>query len=311
MKILISSRSFGKKDISAIGMLKNHGLEPILNPYGRKLNENELIDLIDNETIGLIAGTENITSRIMKHAVSLKVISRYGVGLDNVDLESAKRCGIIVKNTPEAPSQAVAELALGLILDLSRQISKMNHDVKSDQWRPIMGNLVSGKTIGIVGLGIIGKKLVGLLESFHGNILVCDPYPDNKFIKQHKLKLVSLKELIKKSDIISLHVSLTDKTRDIIDKKELSSMKQNVIIINTARGGLINEEALVDALEKKTIGSAAIDAFEKEPYDGRLKEFENVLLTPHVGSYAKESREKMEFETVENLLNALKEVKMI
>ena len=144
MKILISSRSFGNVDLSAIEILKNEGLKPILNPYGRKLTEKELIELLDG-VIGVIAGTEKITSKVMEYARSLKVISRYGMGLDNVDLETAKHFGIIVKNTPEAPSQAVAELTLCLILNLSRKISEMDQGIKSDQWKPIKGYLVSEK----------------------------------------------------------------------------------------------------------------------------------------------------------------------
>lgn len=310
MKVLISSRSFGNVDSDAIEILKNEGLEPVLNPYGRKLTENELIELLD-DVIGIIAGTEKITSKVMEHARSLRVISRYGMGLDNVDLEAAKHFGIVVKNTPEAPSQAVAELALGLILNLSRRISEMDQDIKSDQWKPMKGYLVSEKTIGIIGLGRIGKKLTKLIEPFDVNILAYEPNPDSQFIKQHNIKSVSFKELISESDIISLHIPLTDETRNIIGKKELPFMKKNVLIINTARGGLINEGALVNALVQKTIGGVAIDAFEKEPYKGKLKEFNNVILTPHIGSYTKETRKKMELETVKNLINALKEVNII
>ena len=310
MKILISSRSFGKNSLDAIEMLKEQDLEPIFNPYNRKLTEDELLELIDG-SIGIIAGTEKITGKIMKEAKSLKVISRYGIGLDNIDLNTAKKLGIIVKNTPEAPSQAVAELTVGLIFSALRRINQSDQNVKSGQWKQIIGNLIYGKNIGVIGLGRIGKKLSILLEPFQVNILACEPNPDKQFISKHNIKLVSFKEIISKSDIVSLHLPLTDETRNIIGKNELLLMKKEVIIINTSRGGLIDENALIDALENNKIAGAAIDVFEVEPYNGKLKEFNNVILTPHIGSYTKETRAQMELETVQNLITGLREVKIL
>lgn len=310
MKVLISSRSFGNVDSRAIKLLKDSGLEPILNPYGRVLSEDELI-VLSKDVIGIIAGTEKITRKVIEHAKSLKVISRYGIGLDNIDLKASKERKIIVCNTPDAPVQAVAEITLALILNLLRGICEINRDIRSNVWKTRMGNLLEGKRMGIIGLGRIGKRLAELIEQFNVDILAYETKPDNNFIKQHDIKLVPLKKLISESDIISLHIPLTDENKNIIGKKELSIMKKNVLIINTARGGLINEEALIDALDRKAIGGVAIDAFEVEPYKGRLLEFNNVILTPHIGSYTIETRMKMEIETVENMTNSLKEAKFI
>ena len=310
MKVLISSRSFGNFDSEAINLLKNAGLEPVLNPYGRILVEDELIAL-SKDAVGIIAGTEKITRKVIEHAKSLKVISRYGIGVDNIDLKASKERKIIVCNTPEAPIQAVAELTIALILNLLRRICEIDRDFHSNVWRAQMGNLLEGKKIGVIGLGRIGKRLVELIEPFDVGILTYEIKTDDKFIKRHNIELVSLEELISESDIISLHIPLTDENKNIIGKKELSIMKKNVLIINTARGGLIDEKALIDALEMKSIGGVAIDAFEVEPYKGRLLEFNNVILTPHIGSYTKETRKKMEIETVENMINALKKVNMI
>jgi D-3-phosphoglycerate dehydrogenase / 2-oxoglutarate reductase len=310
MKVLISSRSFGNVDSEAIKLLKDAGLEPVLNPYGRVLDEDELIAL-SKDTVGIIAGTEKITREVIEHAKSLKVISRYGIGLDNIDLGATKERKIIVCNTPDVPVQAVAELTITLILNLLRRVCKMDREIRSNVWKARMGNLLEEKKIGIIGLGRIGKRLAVLIEPFNVDILAYETKPDNKFIKRHNIKLVPLEELMSESDIISLHVPLTDETRNIIGKKELSIMKKNVLIINTARGGLIDENALIDALEIKSIGGVAIDAFEVEPYKGRLLEFNNVILTPHIGSYTTETRKKMEIETVENMINALREVNII
>lgn len=310
MKILVSSRSFGKIDSGAIKLLKDNGLEPVLNPHGRKLNEEELLNLLD-DVVGIIAGTEEITGKIISNSDKLKVISRYGVGMDNVDLKTARRMGVLVYNTPEAPTVAVAELTLSLMLNLLKKISKVDRKIRDNLWKPEIGNLLSGKTIGIVGLGRIGKKLVQFLEPFGVKLLVYEINPDINFVSDYKIDLVPLKTLISRSDIISLHIPLTKQTRHIIGKKELTAMKENAILINTARGGLIDEEALYNSLRDNEIAGAAVDAFEEEPYTGKLKRLDNVILTPHIGTYTVETRKQMEIEAVNNLIHGLKEVKVL
>ncbi|PWB52468.1 MAG: hydroxyacid dehydrogenase [Candidatus Methanoperedenaceae archaeon] len=307
MKILISSASFGKINRDPLKILEDAGYTPILNPYGRKLEFGEFIELIKDAS-GLIAGTEKVTAEILEKAPLLKVISRYGVGVDNIDLEAAKKMGIIVKSTPEAPSQAVAELTLALMLDISRRTSEADRNVRNNKWTQLMGRLISGKTLGIIGLGRIGKKLVKLVQPFEMKIYAFEPYPDKDFVLSNNIILVPFHEVLKVSDIISLHLPLSDKTFHMIAKKELSLMKKDAIIINSSRGSLVDENALISALRNRTIGGAAIDTFEQEPYKGDLIGFENVLLTCHMGSAAQETRKLMEIETVNNLLDALKEV---
>ena len=308
MEILISSSSFGKVDGSAIETLKKAGFTVVLNPYNRKPTEDELIELVEKDVVGLIAGTEKITERVMQNAKSLKIISRYGVGLDNIDLEAAKRRGIIICTTTDAPTQAVVELTLALILNLYRRIGEVDRILRSGKWNPLLGRLLFGKTLGIIGLGRIGKALVKLVQPFELKIIAHEPYPDSEFISTYGIKLTALEKVLSESDIISLHAPLTEETYHLIGKKELALMKHDAIIVNTARGSLINEEALIEALEKEIIGGATLDVFEAEPYSGKLKNFDKVILTPHIGTYAKETRIRMEREAVENLLNALKEV---
>lgn len=310
MKVLISSRSFGKIDSGAVELLKNKGLEPILNPHGRKLNEQEILDLSDN-VVGIIAGTEKITEKIISSNNQLKVISRYGIGLDNVDLKAAAQKNVMVYNTPGTPTVAVAEFTLSLILNLLKKINNADKNLRRNEWKPETGNLLSGKTIGIIGLGRIGKKLVQFLAPFNVKILAYEVKPDNEFVSQNKIELVPLEALFSKSDIITLHVPLTEQTKNLIGKKELESMKENALLINAARGGLIDEKALYDSLKNKTIAGAAIDVFENEPNTGELKNLDNIILTPHIGAYTIETRKQMEIETVENLINGLKEMKAI
>ncbi len=310
MKVLISSRSFGKINPRAIKLLKEEGLDPVLNPYGRKLNEKELLNLIDG-AIAIIAGTENITAKVISDANQLKVISRYGGGLDNIDLKTAHEKGILVFNTPDTPTIAVAELTLSLILNLLKKISKVDRDIRGDLWKPEIGNLLSGKTVGTIGLGRIGKKLVQLLTPFNVNILAYEIKPDKAFVTNYNIDLVTLNTLLHKSEIVTIHVPLTEQTRHIIGKKELTTMKENAILINTARGGLVDEKALYDSITNGMIAGAAIDTFEEEPYMGKLKELDNVILTPHIGTYTVETRKHMEIEAAKNLIKGLREAKIL
>lgn len=306
MKILISSASFGKINKDPIKILENAGYTPVLNPYGKKFEFDEFVELI-NDAVGLIAGTEKITAKLLENAPILKVISRYGVGIDNIDLETAKKLGIIVRSTPEAPSQAVAELALALMLNLYRRVSEADRNVRNHNWSQLMGRLLSGKSLGIIGLGRIGKKLVKLVQPFEMKIYAYEPCPDSNFVSSNNITLISLHDLLSRSDIVSLHVSLSDATFHMIGEEELSLMKKDAVIINTSRGGLIDEKALNEALKNGRIGGAAIDTFEEEPYIGSLTELNNLILTCHMGSSAVETRKQMELETVTNLINALKE----
>jgi D-3-phosphoglycerate dehydrogenase len=311
MKILISSRSFGKINSDAIELLKKEGLEVSINPYGKKLSEDEIIELIDENVVGIIAGTEQITNTIMTKAPALKVISRYGVGMENIDLKAAEKKQILVYNTPETPALAVSELTLSLMLNLLRKIAKLDRNIRNNAWKAEMGNLLTGKTIGILGLGRIGKKLVELLQPFNVKILVYEIKPDNDFISKYKLDLVNLDELLRNSDIISLHLPSLEQTNNIIGKVELEKMKETAILINTARGSLLDEEALFEALNNNNIAGAAVDAFINEPYKGKLTKIDNVILTPHIGTATIETRIDMEKEASIKLIEGLKQKKIL
>ena len=305
MKVFISTSSFAEYDKSPLRLLESNGFEVVLNPYGRKLKPEEVVALAKG-CAGIIAGTEPLTEEVLRQLPDLKAISRCGAGLDNVDVEAARKRGIAVKATPDAPTQAVAELTVALILNVLRRINFMDRQVRSGAWSKEMGGLLSGKTVGIIGLGRIGRRVTELLRPFGVKILASEPKPDRKWVKENKVRLTSLEELLRESDIVTLHVPYTEQNRNLINAGRLKIMKRGAILINTSRGGLVDEDALYQALKSGYLGGAALDVMETEPYHGSLKELNNVTLTPHIGSYAFEARVQMEMEAAKNLIKMLK-----
>lgn len=300
-RILISTSSFGRFDLTPVERLKEH-FEVILNPTGRQLREDECKEFY-KEIDGIIAGTEKISVNVLKNAKKLKVISRCGAGLDNVDLVAAKKLNIKVYNTPDAPTQPVAELTLGLILALLRNISENDRLVRNNSWKKAMGNLLEGKTLGVIGLGRIGKRLVELTRPFGLNYIAWDSKIDEVFAKVNSVRYVEdLHQLLEVADIISLHLPSSPQTKYLLNSEQFDLVKNSAVIINSARGDLIKETELCKALETGKIAGAALDVFEQEPYTGALLSFPNVILSPHVGSYARESRVNMEMQAVDNLL---------
>jgi len=306
MKILISTSSFGAHDKSPVRLLESHGFEVVFNPYKRKLKLEEVAELA-KDCDGIIAGTEPLTEEVFEKLPHLEAISRCGASSDNVDMEAARKRRIAVKTTPDAPTQAVAELTVAFILNVLRQISFMDRQVRSGAWSKEMGGLLSGKTVGIIGLGRIGKRVTELLRPFGIKILASEPKPDKKWVKENKVSLTSLEELLKESDIVTLHIPYTEENCNLINAKRLKIMKRGAILINTSRGGLVDEEAIYQALKSGHLSGAALDAMEVEPYCGPLKELNNVILTPHIGSYALEARVQMEMEAAKNLIGMLTE----
>lgn len=297
-KIGITTTSFGQYDENPLKTIQASGYDVVLNPYGRKLKKDEIVELC-KDTAGIIAGTELMAAEILEKLTDLKVISRCGTGLDNIDLSAARRLGIKVFNTPDAPTIAVAELTIGLILNLLRKINRMDFALRQDRWEKLMGNLLYGKNVGIIGFGRIGRKVAELLKHFGCKI----KYYDTRIaVEGQDAERVELSELLKDSDIISIHVSTKEQ---IIGESEIKQIKKGAWMVNVSRGGVVDENALYHALKEGYLTGAAIDVFVQEPYMGPLKELGNVILTPHIGSYAKEARIKMEMYAVENLLKGL------
>jgi D-3-phosphoglycerate dehydrogenase len=233
----------------------------------------------------------------------LKVISRVGIGLDNVDLIEARARGIAVTYTPDAPSPAVAELTIGLMLSLLRGIHTANPGAHAGKWQRIMGRRLAQVTVGIIGAGRIGGRVVNLLRSFGARILAHDIAPDRSM---EGVEWVGLPELLAQADVISIHVPLTARTLGLIGETELAAMKSDAVLINTARGGIVDEAALAGALRARRLGGAAIDVFRVEPYAGELCGLDNCLLTSHMGSMSEDCRYQMEREAVTNAIRFLK-----
>lgn len=303
MNILISTSSFAEYDQSVLDELQEFNV--ILNPYKKTLSEAEIGELLVRyEVTGLIAGVESLTREALTAANTLKVISRCGAGLDNIDLKAAAKLGIKVFNTPDAPTNAVAELTLGLILDCLRKISFSDRGIRKGTWIKTMGNLLQGRIVGIIGFGRIGRTVGNLVRAFGAEVIYNDLVKDSEF---DWARWVKLDELLRSADIISLHLPLVDTDDYFINAEKISLMKEGAILINTSRGGLVDEDALYNALKSGKLASAGFDVFEKEPYSGKLTELDNVVLTCHIGSYAIESRILMERQAVENLLKGLGE----
>ncbi|HHT9113499.1 MAG TPA: phosphoglycerate dehydrogenase [Candidatus Wunengus sp. YC65] len=318
-KIVVTTTSFGKYDKKPLELLIGKGFEVVLNPYERVLKKDEVNKVCKGAT-GIIAGTEHLDADTLENLTkstpsqpsvtspqpfvvdsqsSLKVISRCGSGLDNIDINAANKLGIKVFNTPDAPTLAVAELTVGLMLDLLRKVSQMDRELREGQWQKRMGNLLSGKRVGVKGFGRIGKKVALLLKSFGCEIAYTDPFVEDKLLG---LKRLSLEDLFGWADIITIHVGVRER---LIGERELQLMKKGAWLINTSRGGVVDEPVLCEYLKNGHLSGAAIDVFEEEPYAGPLRELDNVIITPHVGSYAKESRVEMELQAVKNLLEGL------
>lgn len=302
-KIAITTSSFGQFDPQPLEILEKHGCSFVLNKQGRTLKGEELLTLAQ-DCLGVIAGTEQYNQEILEQLPQLRIISRCGSGMDNLDLNVCDRRGIKIFKTSDGPQRAVAELVAGLILNVLRQIHVMDRDIHRGVWQKRMGNLLLGKNVGIIGLGQVGREVAQLLKALGTNIFYFDPFVSGN-IDSHFIRKANLRGLLQDCDIISLHVPLTPETRYLIGEEELAVMSEHAILINCSRGGIVDENALFQALKKKKLAGAAVDVFEQEPYQGPLCELENIILTPHIGSYAKEARIKMEIDAVNNLIVGL------
>jgi D-3-phosphoglycerate dehydrogenase / 2-oxoglutarate reductase len=295
MKVFISTSSFGRDDPAPLELLKQKKMEYTLNPYGRRLSEEEIRKILATGGYdGLLAGIEPLTKAVLSAAKSLKVISRVGVGLDNVDLAAAKKLKIKVFNTPGVLTDAVAELTLGLILAALRKIAWSDRKIRVGVWDKKMGGLLKNRTVGLVGFGNIGQRVAQLVRAFGAQVV----FSDVCRIKATGARQVNFAELLRISDIISLHSSAA---KCLIGQKEIDAMNPGVILVNTARGVLIDEQSLAHGLSSGKVSCAALDVFTAEPYSGKLLELDNVILTPHIGSYAREARIEMEKIAVRNL----------
>ena len=294
--ILVSTVPFASHDRLPLELLRSIGAQVTINPIGKRLQEEELAELIPATEI-LIAGTEPITRKVMEAAPSLRLIARVGVGLDNVDLLAARDRGIEVTYTPEAPAPAVAELTIGLMVSLLRNTHTANTLLHDGQWHRFMGRRIGESTIGVIGVGRIGSRVIHLLSSFGvRRFITNDVEPRGDSLQGIDVEWVGQGQVFREADIVTLHVPLTLDTRNMVGRPQLDMMKSDAVLINTSRGGVVDEEALHRALQDGRLGGAAIDVFAHEPYQGPLTQEPRCLLTSHMGSMSIDCRSRMEVE---------------
>ena len=294
MKIAIGASSFAASSDKGINMLTKRGIEVIENPYGRKLTLEETIQHLEGAD-GLLAGLEPLNEEVFSRAVKLKAIARIGIGMDNVDQEAAKRHGIRVSNTPDAPTEAVAEMALAALLTIGHAIIPSNTDMHNKIWKKRIGFSLQGLNVLLIGYGRIGRRFAQHLKNLGSNIFIYDPY-------QPEVSEKNLLEAIKKADVITMHAAGKE---EIFTDQHFAAVRDGVVVLNCARGGLINEDALFTNLNNGKVSCYWGDLFPQEPYEGKLLSCENAILTPHISTYNAQCREAMEMEAVKNLLEDL------
>jgi len=301
VSVLIGPSTFAAMDPAPLERLNELGFEVIDNPFKRKLSKDEVIELLSDDILGVIAGLEPMDRDVLKKS-NLKVISRCGSGMSNVNMAAAREMGIWVHSTPYGPTNSVAEATLGAILSLIRMLPEMDRSLHEGKWNKRIGNLLEGKTVVVVGFGRIGQRVKELLMPFRTTIIAVDTREQDSL---EGVTFMPLEDALPLADIVTLHASGED---CIIAGRELSLLKSGSFLLNAARGGLIDEAALAEAMDKGVVAGAWLDTFEREPYDGVLIKYPQVILTPHIGSYTVECRRSMEMESVENLISAFREI---
>lgn len=304
-KVIVTARSFGKTDDQAKNILEQNGckivkIEAVNGPVEEQIKK----EIVDSDAV--IAGLDDYTEEIIKSGKRLKVISRYGVGYDKVDLETAKKNNVAVTITPGANGDSVADMAMALMLDVARNVSYMDRSMKEKNQQRPNGVEMWQKTLGVIGAGRIGQGVARRCKGFDMQVLCYDMYENELFKKEVGAEYVNLNTLLKKSDFITIHSPLTPETENMIDKKAFAIMKKEAIIVNTARGGIINEKDLYQALKSGEIRGAGLDATVKEPpYDSKLLTLDNCIITPHAGAATKEASNKMSVLAAQNVVDIL------
>ncbi|EKD71467.1 MAG: Phosphoglycerate dehydrogenase [uncultured bacterium] len=296
--VAVTSRSFSKHSVLR-RQLQERFSQVKFNESGIKLTDNALIDFLKDAKRAII-GLEVINDHVLDHLPELKVICKMGTGIDKIDLEALKRRKIAFAHTPGVNQRSVAELVLGMIFTLLRHLSTINSLIKKGDWQQLKGRLLSGQTIGIIGFGAVGRDLAKLLSIFECQCLIYDVQPCTQLMPH--VKQVDLDTLLNHSEIVSIHVPLISENYHFIGARELAKMKHQSILINTARGGLVDEDALYDALTTGHLSAAALDVFEHEPIvPKKLLDLENFFATSHIGGSTEEAIEAMGMMAIENL----------
>ena len=305
-KVLTTARSFGSANLDAVAFLEENDCQVIkLDAANGPIQEQLKKELPTADAV--IAGLETYDKDLLESAVNLKVISRYGVGYDQIDLEAASGCGITVTLTPGANGDSVADMAVALMLNSARNVSFMDRCMKNkEQQRPI-GVEMWEKTLGIIGTGRIGQGVARRCKGFHMEILCYDTYPDEAFRQECNIQYTNIDTILEKADFITIHSPLNDETKNMFGKEQFEKMKQHAVIVNTARGGIIDEAALYEALKNGEIGAAGLDVtMDEPPYSNPLLDLPNCIITPHAGAATYEASSRMSMMAAKNVIAVLK-----
>jgi len=306
-RVLVTATSFGQSDPNLRPYLESQVGEVIYNRTGKPLTSPQLAEILPSID-GFIAGLDIVDAEAMKAADHLRVISRYGVGVDNIDLEYARSKNIIVTNTPGSNSVSVAELTMGLLLALLRQIPQAVEATRAGNWPRTNGLSLERRTIGIVGFGSIGKQVGLRLKAFNCRILAYDPFPDFSFATEYGIHFCTLAELLNQSDVISLHLPLSATTQGLVDENFIKQMKPGSMLINTSRGDVLDELALYNALKHGHLAGAALDVFRQQPPDpsNPLLSLPNLIATPHMGAHSDGATNAMGWTSLRDCLAVLR-----
>jgi D-3-phosphoglycerate dehydrogenase len=308
-KALVVSRSFGRAVQIGDEILKEGGFEvQRVEPELRPLHEDKMVEIVARENPDVIlCGAEPITRDVMAASQRLRMIMKHGVGVDNIDLDAATSQKIVVANTPGTNSEAVADMTIALILALLRGLCEASNSTKAGGWHRYIGHELGILTVGVVGTGRIGQQVVRRLQGFECGILAYDVLQNADLASKKAVQYVNLDELLKKSDIVTLHAPLTEQTRNMIGERELAIMKGTAYLVNAARGELIDEGALYEGLKVGVIAGAALDVFATEPPQASpLLQLDNVLATPHIAAYTHEAMDRMDRACAEIILETFR-----
>jgi D-3-phosphoglycerate dehydrogenase len=291
--IFVALSTFAAYDPSLTDKLAVSGFAYRIHSSGKRITRDELLANATDAAV-IIAGVETYDEAIFDALPKLKCIVRLGVGVDAIDLAAAKKRNITILNTPDIPTTAVAELAVAMYLSLSRNLRSQANKMSERKWERLEAHLLSGKTLGIIGFGRIGKKIASFCRPFGVKILVCDPFINKESTVSTGIELVDKNTLLNRADIVSIHASRSGDAGMIIEGADYAKMKKGAILVNLSRGGMIDEKGLVKALQDKHLAGAGLDVFAEEPYKGPLCDMENVILTPHSATLTIETRNEME-----------------
>jgi len=299
--IFVSLSTFAAIDREPLEMLEASGYPLKIHGSGERITPDELLRDGLEATV-VLAGVETFDDETLAGLPKLRCISRCGVGVDSIDLEAARARGVVVANTPDIPTQAVAELALSMFLSLSRNLRPQANSMGGRRWERLTAHLLSGRTVGLIGLGRIGRRVAELSRAFGARVVAYDPYCDASVADSLGVSLVEKSDLLAESDVVSIHASKSGDNEVLIGAPELTAMKPGATLVNLARGHMVDEAALAEALERGHLAGAGLDVFAEEPYSGPLCDFEQVILTPHSATNTVETRSAMERQCVENAL---------